>query len=149
MHNSSNISNKILLIGRLKGRYSVNQRHCPKVRGNILPLEQDSVLFFLLFLQLQRTQLRDWPHVILPRCSDADNPDFPFRSRKHFFNTTQRPTPSWAAWIHHQDHITRSNVTFFLDPFVSGVQSRKVFLHPSFPILGDEILYEPPAISGV
>ena len=70
-----------------------------RIRGNIIPLEQDSVLFFLLFLQLPRTKLRDWPHVIISRCSDADNPDFPVRSRKHFFNTTQRPTPSCIAWV--------------------------------------------------
>ena len=57
--------------------------------------------------------------------------------------------PSWVAGIHHEDHIIGRNVAFLLDPFVSSVQGRQVFLHQSLPTLGYEILCKPPSISGV
>ena len=98
---------------------------------------------------LQWTQLCDWSHIIFASRSDTYNFDLSVRARKNLLNLTQRSMPSWIAGIHQKDHIIGSNVAFLLNPFVSSVQGRQVFLHQSPPTLGYEILCKPPSISGV
>ena len=102
-----------------------------------------------VLLVLQRKQLCDRSHVIFASYSDAYYSDLSVRARKSLLNSTQRPMPSWVTGIHHQDHLTGSNVAFLLNPFVTSVQGRQVFLHQPPPTLGYEILYKPPSISGV
>ena len=82
------------------------------VHRNILPLEQDCVLFLPSSLYFKRTQLCDWSYIIFFACSDAYNSNLPVRARKNLLNSAQRPMLSWVAGIHHRDHITGAMLRF-------------------------------------